>query len=358
MRVLVITDAIGTLSSARAGTILAEGWPGAVAIPAGGSGDRFASAYADRIDAELITGMAGEFPSWTAISGGTVAAGLEVTAGGDQQQIPYQASSAPLGEVLAAAVRGADPVFNPARTGRIVIDLAAGSLAHDGGAGLLAALGATADVPLDEGVAGLDGIGRVDLDRVRALIGAAELIGVIPADQTEQQLLGMRGITSLRRGGIDRGGNIDPERLLRTDASLERLARLLGVADRPGAGAGGGTALAVLALGGRLITGPELALEGVDTDRLDLVVSGCGVFDFAHRGGEVVGLAARLAERSLCPAIVVAGEVLIGGREMRTFGVESAYPVRTSRADDPIAEGIGAEELSATVRRIARSWRW
>lgn len=349
MRVLVITDGIGSLSSAQAGAVLAHGWPGATVIPAGASGGGFGPAYADRIGAELVTGMAGEWPAWSAAAGGTVAAG--VVAGPvdehDPVAIPYETSSAPLGAVVAAALKAGG------RPERVVIDLSVGDLAHDGGAGMLGALGATADVALDQGVAGLTGIERLELDRVRELIGDAELIGVIPTGQTERQLLGLRGLTSLRRGST-----VDPERLLRTDSTLERLARLLGVEDQPGAGACGGAALAVLALGGRLVSGPELALEGMSRDRVELVVSGCSVFDFAHRGGEVVATAARLAEESLCPAIVIGGEVLIGGREMRTLGIESAYPVRASAADAPVTASIDATELSAVVRRVARSWTW
>ncbi|MFC7624774.1 glycerate kinase [Microlunatus sp. GCM10028923] len=347
MQVLVITDRIGMLTSAQAGRVLAEGWPGAVVVPAGGAGAGFGRAYADLIGAELITGMAGSVPAWWAAGEDAVVAGLEVAATADDQGIPYQASTLALGEVTATALR-AQP-----RPKRLVIDCAAGALAHDGGAGLLAGLGATADVPLDGGVAGLDGVGAVTLDRVRELVGDAEVIGVIPADQAGQQLLGLRGITSVRRGSA-----VDPERLLRTDATLERWAGLLGVADQAGAGAGGGVALAVLALGGRLVSGPELACESVPERRLDLVVTGCGVFDFAERGGEVVAAAARVAERSLCPAVVIAGEVLIGGREMRALGIESAYPVRASTADAPVTEGIEPDELSAVVRRVARSWRW
>ncbi|WP_281351017.1 glycerate kinase [Microlunatus speluncae] len=349
MRVLVITDSIGSMTSAEAGATLAQGWPGAHVTPAGASGRGFGQAYADQLGAELITGMAAELPAWTASSGGTVAAGLVVDSGHDHDHgsIPYEQSSSALGEVVAAALRDGD------KPERLVIDLAAAELSHDGGAGLLGALEASADVALDGGVAGLDGIGRIDLEQVRELLGAAELIGVVPAGQAERPLLGLRGLTSLRRGST-----VDPERLLRTDATLERLARLLGVEDRPGAGACGGAALAILALGGRLTTGPELALEGGAHDRLELVVSGCDVFDFHDRGGEVVAAAARLAERSLCPAIVVGGEVLIGGREMRTIGIESAYPVRASAADAPVTAGIDAEELSAVVRRVARSWSW
>ena len=114
----------------------------------------------------------------------------------------------------------------------------------------------------------------------------------------------------------------------------------------------------MLALGGRLTSGPELALGGI-TGPVDLVVTGCSVFDFAHRGGGVVAAAAALAGRLLAPCVVVAGEVLIGAREMRTMGIEAAYAVH-----EPVAGGreggglVTADELAATAARVARTWRW
>ena len=100
----------------------------------------------------------------------------------------------------------------------------------------------------------------------------------------------------------------------------------------------------MLALGGRLTSGPELALGGI-TGPVDLVVTGCSVFDFAHRGGGVVAAAAALAGRLLAPCVVVAGEVLIGAREMRTMGIEAAYAVH-----EPVA---GRRAAGARSRRTS-----
>ena len=70
------------------------------------------------------------------------------------------------------------------------------------------------------------------------------------------------------------------------------------------------------------------------------MVTGCTVFDFANRGGGVVAAAAARAVELLSPCVVVAGEVLIGSREMRTMGIEAAYAVRESSLDAP--PGISA----------------
>ena len=81
------------------------------------------------------------------------------------------------------------------------------------------------------------------------------------------------------------------------------------------------------------------------------------MFDFAHRGGGVVAAAAELAGRLLAPCVVVATEVLIGAREMRTMGIEAAYAVHEPA---PGATGglVTRDELTATAARVARTWRW
>jgi glycerate 2-kinase len=102
----------------------------------------------------------------------------------------------------------------------------------------------------------------------------------------------------------------------------------------------------------------SLGAGAADDRRVDLVVTGCTVFDFATRGGGVVAAAAKLAADLLAPCIVIAGEVVIGSREMRTMGIEAAYAVRNSTADQPVASDVTADELAAVANRVARSWTW
>jgi glycerate kinase len=199
----------------------------------------------------------------------------------------------------------------------------------------------------------------VDLTPARAALGDTEVIGIVPADQTGQHLLGLRGITSLR----GREAGLDPADLLATDAALDRFARLAAAdqVNMAGAGACGGLGFAVLALGGRLTTGPALAFEspaGVRArHRVELVVTGCSVFDFLRRGGGVVAAAAQLASDALSPCVLIAGEVVVGAREMRTMGIEAAYAVRESSLDVPQG-AVTADELARTAARVARSWSW
>jgi glycerate 2-kinase len=241
---------------------------------------------------------------------------------------------------------------------RILVDLT-GLWVHDAGAGMLAALGAVGDRPLDQGVAGLRGLSQLDLAPARALLDKTELIGVIPVAQLARPLLGLRGITAVT--GREAGEEADL--MLSTDATLEAFAKLASPTNAAahGAGACGGLGFAVLALGGRLTTGPALALSSPQGQtglrQVDLVATGCSVFDFASRGGGVVAAMADVASAVLSPCIVIAGEVVIGSREMRTMGVEAAYAVRESVLDDPRGD-VSEAELSATARRVAHSWTW
>ena len=369
MRVLVATDAIGELGSLAAGRAIASGWAGAeVKVqPVGEAGAGFLTAFADQIGAQLTETRAGGLVVTSAVAGQVGALGVrgpEVRPG-----IPYEASSIPLGAA-------AQELLSIDRLSHLLLDLA-GLWVHDGGAGLLAGLGARADVPLDQGVRGLAGIGSLDLGPTRAALEGVELIGVVPAAERSQPLLGLRGITSLR----GRSAGIEPALMLGTDRALERFASLAAadLASDPGAGACGGLGFAVLALGGRLTTGPAVALSSVGTAAVgpdsgsvsvvrgasvlarrsvDLVITGCSVFDFAARGGGVVAAAAEVANVALAPCIVIAGEVVIGAREMRTMGIEAAYAVRDSAADRPAPPDVTADQLAALARRVARSWTW
>jgi glycerate 2-kinase len=351
VRIVIASDVIGALSSRRAGEVIASGWlPGAEVsvLPVGEAGAGFAAAYAE---------LAGLTTSSRVADGDIVTTGRGPDTGVVQvlgpragPGIPYERSSWAIGDAIADLLRSRSPR-------RLIVDLA-GLWVHDAGAGLLAALGATADRPLDRGVADLDGLSEVDLAPARRLLSETELVGVAPASQLSQPLLGLRGITSL----VGREADAVPELMLRTDASLGTFAGLASPADAdaPGAGACGGLGFAVLALGGQLSTGPALTLASAAGQQalrdVDLVVTGCSIFDFASRGGGVVAAMAEAAVAALSPCIVIAGEVLIGSREMRTMGVEAGYAVRESSSDH---QGeISETELASTARRVARSWSW
>ena len=98
-----------------------------------------------------------------------------------------------------------------------------------------------------------------------------------------------------------------------------------------GAGAAGGLGFALLLLGGTRRSGVDMVMEAVGLAEkvrdADLVVTGEGAFDFSSGAGKVPYGVAEVAAQQLVPCIALAGQVLIGSREMRALGVESAYSV-------------------------------
>lgn len=362
MRVLVATDSIGSMSSAAAGGAIAGGWlrtaPDAqlAVVPMGEAGAGFAQAMADQWDVEVAVATGDGSEIATCVRGER---DLLIGAEGPAQRhdpaakgLNTTGSSAGFGEVVADQVRQRRP-------DRLLLDLA-GLDTHDAGAGLLGALGATADVDLTAGVAGLADLTTLDLGPVRDLLVGVDLVAVVPTAELGQHLLGLRGITSLK----GREADTDPAVMLAVDSSIERLAALAGpdAAGLPGAGACGGVAWAIAALGGRIVTAEQACAEqaGFDTtiEQADLVLTGSTVYDFASRGGGVMQYVAERAQQVMRPCIALAGEVVIGGREMRTMGIESAYPVHHTVGDVATGGDIGLDELAALAERVANSWLW
>jgi glycerate kinase len=257
------------------------------------------------------------------------------------------ASSFGAGELLAAAVEGG------AR--RVVVGVGdTGS--NDAGAGLLAALGGTShpEGALMRGPRSLEQLETVDLSRAFRRCAGVEMVA---ASDLDIPLLGLRGTTNAH--GERRG--IADERRLHVDAQLARFAEATDrrLADAKGAGAGGGIGFALMLLGGTRVDGVELVTSLVGLPELarraDLVVTGEGSFDFSSRSGKVPYGVAAVAGAAIRPCIALAGEVLVGSREMRALGIESAYSVvdlvgREAALADP------AESLSALAERVARSW--
>lgn len=363
MRVLIATDQIGSLSSATAGRAIATGWQRAqpdaqlAVAPMGEAGEGFARAVAEQLDVELelIIEPDSEIVSRARTPDLAVVSSEPVRTQIVPRGLDPTASSVSIGRALAEVLRG-----EPVR--RVFVDLG-GLHCHDAGAGLLGALGARADRPLTQGYAGLAGISEVDLAPVRELIGTTELIAVVTSPEIDQHLLGLRGITSLRGREVD----ADPADMLAADATLERLAALVNapVSGFPGAGAAGGAAYAIAALGGSITTGPAACAELVGLcetiNVAELVVTGSSSFDFGSRGGGVMQYVAEQAQLATRPCIALAGTVVIGSREMRTMGVESAYPVQRSHdveEDRLSGRDVTVEALTEAAARIARTWSW
>jgi glycerate kinase len=260
---------------------------------------------------------------------------------------PETATSYGVGQLVAAAV--------DAGARRVVVGLG-DSAVGDGGAGMLAALGAVSNAPgaLLGGPRALASLTEVDLRPIRDRVAGVTLVG---ASDLDIPLLGLRGVTN--RTGVSRG--IAPDRLQAVDAQLERLAdatdrQLAGAA---GAGAGGGTGFAVMLAGGSCSDGVAVVADAIRLPELarsaDLVVTGEASFDFESRSGTVPGGVAAISGAAVRPCIALAGRVLVGARETRALGIESAYGVdELVGADD--GSMAPAQRLSALAARVARTW--
>ena len=238
--------------------------------------------------------------------------------------------------------------------GRIVVGLG-GSGTNDGGAGLLAALGATGSAPLDAGSRPLADLTSVDLAAARTALAGVELVA---ASDVDNPLTGLFGAT--KTYGPQKG--VTEDRLVAVDAALEHFAAL---ADRrtaleKGAGAAGGLGYALLLLGGHAgwpasAWSPTPSACPSGPRRADVVLTGEGAFDFSSRSGKVPYGVAAVAAEALRPCVALAGQVLVGSREMRALGVEAAYSI-VDLVGEERAFGDPAGALADLAERVARTW--
>ena len=358
MRVLIAPDKYaGTLTASEAAEAIAAGWrrtaPRDVLdlapLSDGGPGfvDALHCALGGVLHAVTVAGPFGDpVPATVLVVDGTAylesaqACGVHLT-GGERGE---EASTYGVGQLVRAALdTGVD---------RIVVGLG-GSGTNDGGAGLLAALGATADVALDRGAAGLADITTLTLPEP----APTAAIALVAASDVDNPLTGLFGASKVF--GPQKG--LDEAAQHRADLALTRLAALAGrvPALEPGAGAAGGLGYALGLLGATREPGFDVLATTVGlAERIiaaDLVVSGEGAFDASSRGGKVPVALAGLAAAHARPTIVLAGRVGLGTRETRALGVESAYSlVEVVGEERALRDPAGA--LADLAERVARTW--
>jgi glycerate 2-kinase len=361
MRVLIAPDKFaGTLSAVEAAAAIAEGWsrrsPGdeLVRVPMADGGPGFCDVLHATLGGDLlavtVTGPYGDtVPASVLVVDGTAyvesaqACGLHLTPRPERD--PERATTRGVGELVAAAA--------DAGARRVVVGLG-GSATNDGGAGLLAGLGAAGDATLDAGPVALAGVTRVDLGPARARVQGVEIVA---ASDVDNPLLGLRGATNVF--GPQKG--VADDHLHALDSALEALAQATDrrTADGKGAGGAGGLGFGLLLLGATRVSGVELVADAVGlrahAEAADLVVTGEGAFDFQSRSGKVAYGVAEVAGRALRPCIALAGQVLVGAREMRAMGVESAYSVLDLVGEEE-AFGRPRESLARLAERVARTW--
>jgi glycerate kinase len=256
---------------------------------------------------------------------------------------------------LGALVRAA-----PAE--KIVIGLG-GSGTNDGGAGFLASLGITpvdaADRPLVRGGAALTECTGL---RITGPAFGAELIG---ASDVDSPLTGPQGASAVY--GPQKGATASDVEIL--DAALANWAAVLerdlpgcppGLAELPGAGAAGGLGAAILALGGRIISGIALVRDKTGLDQAiasaDLVITGEGSFDHQSLRGKVIAGVAQGARARGVPCVVLAGRITADRDEQASAGVTAAYALVDHFGSTEQAMAQPAQGLRELATRLASEY--
>ena len=266
-----------------------------------------------------------------------------------------RASSYGTGEVVAAALE---------QGCHTVLLGIGGSASTDGGAGMLAALGARlldADgAELTRGGAALAGLARLELSGLHPKLAAAK---VIVASDVDNPLLGPNGAAAIY--GPQKGA--EPDDVVTLDAALAHWADLLDAAtgtamrDRPGAGAAGGVGYGALAaLGAELKPGIDLVLELVEfAEALPgarLVVTGEGSLDEQTLAGKAPAGVAAAAVAAGIPVVTVSGRLALAAEQLRAAGIRQAYALTDIEPDLARCLAEPGPLLERLARKLAEDW--
>jgi glycerate kinase len=249
---------------------------------------------------------------------------------------------------LHSSTYGTGEVFRAALDAgaRTIVLGVGGSASTDGGAGMLAALGArfldAAGHELEGCGAALTELASVDLSGLDERIAQTE---VILATDVDNPLLGTFGAAAVY--GPQKGAA--PEDVLALETGLGRLVDVLtkqlgehavAAAAQPGAGAAGGVGYgAIVGLGATVRPGIELMLELLGVEQAmrgaTLVVTGEGSLDEQSlRGKAPVGVA-RLAALHGVPVVAVCGRLELTEDQLRQAGIRQAFAL-TDFEPDPV----------------------
>lgn len=383
MRVLICPDSFsGTLTAVQAAEAMATGWRASaphdeLTLAPLSDGDTGFLSVVEAAVGGVSVGLTvsdplgREVPAVVLLSdhGGERTAYLEAgqAAGlhhlGADERNPCVTSSYGVGQLLDAALS------EGAR--RVVVGVGA-LAAHDGGAGLLAALGAGDATALAAGGAALADLTDEQIEGLRSVRARTHDVEIVVATDSSLPLLGFHGAsaTSAEAKGAT------PEQAQFLESALGHFTEVVGRAlpprpdlltglphrleREPGAGAGGGLAYALYQLGGRRHPGVGLVLDAWRfaelLDRHDLVLTGEGCFDWASLRDSVVAGVCDAASRRGLPVVVLAGQVAVGRRETMSVGVAGAYGVVEAGLDVTTAMADPVGTLERRAARLAATW--
>lgn len=269
----------------------------------------------------------------------------------------------PSGQPVEAGWRldGRRAVIEMARASGLV--LAGGAAENDALAATTAGTGELIGAALDAGarkvIIGHGGSATTDggLGAVKALSPVARLRGVELVAAVDVRTAFTRAAVEF---GAQKGASAHQVDLL--TRRLERLVQLyrsdfgVEVDVVPGAGAAGGLAGGLMALGAEIVSGFDLIAEELDLlgamERVDLVVTGEGFVDGAPFDGKVVGGVVNLAPEVGVPVLVVAGEVF----DEIPAGVDAVSLVERFGRERSMADPLGCvrEVVDDHLRLLAQ----
>ncbi|HEY0118678.1 MAG TPA: glycerate kinase [Cellulomonas sp.] len=240
---------------------------------------------------------------------------------------------------LRATSRGTGDLVRYAldRGCRTIVLGVGGSACSDGGAGMLAALGATPrdahGEPVPDGGGALRDVASVDLDGLDPRVAGCR---VILASDVDSPLLGPDGAVAVY--GPQKGADAAQRSVL--EEGMANWARLVGLpwADAPGAGAAGGVGFAALAaLHAHRRPGVDVVLELVDFEAAitgaTLVVTGEGRLDEQSlRGKAPMGVIAAARAHGLT-VVAVSGQCALAPSVLRDAGVARSYALADLEPD-------------------------
>ncbi|MER7516700.1 glycerate kinase [Streptomyces sp. NPDC126499] len=239
-----------------------------------------------------------------------------------------------------------------------------GSATTDGGAGMLAALGArfldAAGEPVGPGGAALAELASADLSGVDPRFADVDLV---LASDVDNPLTGPKGCAAVY--GPQKGAS--PEDVEILDAALGHYARILEesigpkaaeLAASPGAGGAGGIGYGALLIGASFRPGIELMLEVLGfapaLERATLVITGEGSLDEQTLHGKApagVAAAARAAGKEV---VAVCGRLALPPETLGAAGIRRAYPLSDLEPDPAKSipnAGPLLEQVSANIAR-------
>lgn len=264
---------------------------------------------------------------------------------------PLTASTYGSGELLRAALDAG---------ARSIVFGVGGSATTDGGAGMLAALGArfltASGEPVGPGGAALAEVATADLSGLDPRLRSVEFV---LASDVDNPLTGAKGAAAVY--GPQKGAS--PEDVERLDAALGHFAKVLdaaGLAASPGAGAAGGIGFGALLVGARFRPGIEVMLDvlgfAAALERADLVITGEGSLDEQTLHGKApagVAAAARAAGKDV---IAVCGRLALAPEVLGRAGIRRAYALTDVEPDVAVCIADAGPILERTAERIAHDY--